>query len=512
MGSEIDTKSIEPVRNALSLFGDKDHQKKYQPTKSKCDCEIEFEELKKELANCKVQLEAKHAAHMQALLKLEHNQKMTHELSSLLKKSDVERNRYTNASSEGKARKEELEYEMKERADQNLETVKVRDQLSHVLSELKATQRELLNKETELVAAKDSELNALTKVEHLENALKIEKEQKEELMQQVNELEEVIHRSKLAAIKAEKEKIAMLSEKEEKIELATKATAQAQELEDMRKHIEMLEGLLNQPMDMSTLVDSLPLELTQANEAFILSDSNQFHIDMELKERKIMDQSVYIETLEMELNQFKQELTSAKEEINGLNITIESLTSELQMAKADLNMNKEEDIEAQVEIALLKSQLQKNGYVTDIQPKINPSQDIQVPQTEVRNISDNKNEHITISLEEYKYLVKEAEKTNEVGSHSELALMKKEVESASVKIAQLRARAEQALSRAESAENAKAALEDKIRRHKEHKQKRRAALDALREESTPKQFSPSTSNGTTPGSYQPLGKVLNMKL
>jgi len=35
MGSEIDTKSIEPVRNAVSLFGDKSDQKKYQTARSK---------------------------------------------------------------------------------------------------------------------------------------------------------------------------------------------------------------------------------------------------------------------------------------------------------------------------------------------------------------------------------------------------------------------------------------------------------------------------------------------
>nr|KYP55473.1 Laminin subunit beta-4 [Cajanus cajan] len=443
MGSEIDTKSIEPVRNAVSLFGDKGDQKKYQPTRSKSGCEKELEELTKELSNCKVQLEAKQAAHMQALLKMEHSQKMIHELTTLLKNSDFERNKNTNECSECRACKDELESKMKEMADQNLETAKVRNQLTHVLCELKATQRELLNKETELVAARDSELKALTNAKQLESALEVEKEQKEELLQQVKELNEVIHNSKLAAIEAEKEKLAILSEKDEKIDLATKATAQVQQqLEDMRKHVEMLQELQNQLMD-----------------------------------KKIMDQSVYIETLEAEWSRLKQELTVAKEEINSLNITNESLRSELHEARVKQNMKKETDNEAQVEIALLKSQLQELRLT-------------------------NKNDHSKSEAEE---------RNREVGRLSELALMKKEVENASVKIAELRARAEQALSRAEFAENAKAALEDKIRRHREHRQRRRAALTALREESTPKPFSPSSSYGT-PGTYQPLGKVLNMKL
>ena len=491
-------------------------------------CEKEIEDLRKELANYKVQLEAKHAAHMQALLKLEHNQKKIRELSTLLKKSDLERNKHTSESTEVRDRKDEIESKMKEMAEQKLETAKVRDQLSHVLSELKATQRELLSKETELVGARDSELNALTTAEQLKTALEIEKEQKEELLNQVKELNEVIHRSKLDAIEAEKEKLAMLSERDEKIELATKATAQAQQqLEDIRKQMEMLQGLQNEPMDKSTLIDCFISKRWLANEAPILSEdsasndikgSNQFHNDMEPKERKIMDQSAHTETLEMELNQLKQELISAKEEINGLNTTIESLTGELQKAKVELNLNKDRDIEAQVEIALLKSQLQEhrlayiNGY---------PPRDAEVSQSdrsrsgaEERN-SENKHDHITISMEDYKYLVREAEKANEVqGSvvESELASMKKELEIASVKITELRARAEQALSRAELAEKAKAALEDKIARHREHRQRRKAAVAALREESTPMPFSPSSSSCGTPRMQQPLGKVLNLKL
>lgn len=41
---------------------------------------------------------------------------------------------------------------------QLVETAKIREQLSHVLSELKATQSELLSMETELAVARDSNL------------------------------------------------------------------------------------------------------------------------------------------------------------------------------------------------------------------------------------------------------------------------------------------------------------------------------------------------------------------
>ncbi|KAL9326384.1 hypothetical protein ACSQ67_007029 [Phaseolus vulgaris] len=483
MGSEIDTKSIEPVRNAVSLFGDKGDKKKYQPARSKSDCGKKVEELTKELANNKVQLEAKHAAHMQTLLKLEQNQKMVHELSTLLKKSDIERNKNMSECSECRSRKDELEYKMKEMADQSLEAAKVRDQFAHVLSELKATQRELLNKETELVAARDSEVNSLTKAKQLEAALEAEKEQKEELLQQVKELNEVIHNSKLAAIKSEKENLALLSEKDEQIDFTTKATAHVQQqLEDMRKHAKMLQELQNQPMDQL--------------------------IDMELKDRKIRDQSVYIHTLEMAMSQLKQEVTVAKEEINALNITNESLTNELYEAKAEVNTNKGSGIETQVEIALLKSKLEEHRLLYKNE-KITHENVYSETEAEER-YSEKNIEHVTgKSLVEKRTGVEGV--VGEVGRFSEFALMKKELDIASMKISELRARAEQAQSRAEFAENAKAALEDKIRRHREHRQRRRLALTALREESTPKPFTPSSSYGT-PGSYQPLGKVLNMKL
>ncbi|KAI5416639.1 uncharacterized protein LOC127135253 [Lathyrus oleraceus] len=387
MVGEIDTTSIEPVRHGVSLFDDKSDPKKFLPTWNKRDYEKEIEDLTKELASYKVQLEAKHVAHIKALLKPEQNQKMIHELSTLLKNSDIERNKYVNECSESRASKDGLESMTKEMADLKLETVKVRDQLSHVLSELKATQRELVDKDTEICMARDSELNALEKAEQLENELKMEKEHKEELLQQV---------------------------------------------------------------------------------------------------------------------------TSAKEEIIELNNNNQSLIDELKMSK-------ERDIETQVEISLLKSKshLQeyslayKNGsysYVTD-----QSKDEAEKLNREKEKEKEKDNDSIRISLEEYNYLVKEVAKGSEKGNEIELAFMKRELENASLKISEMRNRAEQAISRAELAENGKAALEDKIRRHREHRLRKKAALTALREESTPKPFTPSTSYGT-PSLYQPLSKVLNMKL
>ena len=85
--------------------------------------EQELEGLLKDLANCKVQLEAKDSAHMQALLKLDHYRKTADELSTLLKSSEVERDKYINDCIESRTRIDELETKTKEMADQLLETL-----------------------------------------------------------------------------------------------------------------------------------------------------------------------------------------------------------------------------------------------------------------------------------------------------------------------------------------------------------------------------------------------------
>ncbi|KAI4335947.1 hypothetical protein L6164_014540 [Bauhinia variegata] len=479
---EIDTKPIESVQTALNMFEDKSDQiqKKPQAKRSVQECEKELEEVSKKFANCKVQLEAKSAAHMQALLKVEHYQKMTYELSTLLKKSDMERNKYTGVYAETIARIDEHKSKLKEMADQLLENDKFRDQILLILSELKATQRDLLNKEAQLAAARHSKLN-------METAINTGKEKKEE----------AIHMSKHFAIRADQKDLhAMLSEKDEKIELATMGTSQSKKrLEHMTKSM------------------------------------MQEFVDMEQKERKIKDQSFYIEALEIELNRLKRELTDAKKKVNDLNINNESLTGELQKAKAEIDTIKEREIKAQAEIAHLNSQLNKSkslfaGFEDRIKQKEHVVADksgilsrvTEASQTDqLKPESDNDSDNITIPLKEYKSLIKETEKANEVpasvieiGGQPELAHLKKELEVATQKIVELRARAEQAVSRAELSEKAKAALEDKIKRRHEERQRRRAALAALKEESTSKPFSPSSSDARSTA-YQPLGKVLNMK-
>ncbi|KAH0975759.1 hypothetical protein GBA52_017658 [Prunus armeniaca] len=607
---EIDTKPIESVQAALSLFEEKTDHRKTRPTGTdeESEKERELEGVLKDLANYKVQLEAKDAAYMQVLLKLQHHQYTADELSILLQNIEVERDRYIEESKEARTQVHQLESKVREMADQLSDTLKVREQLMHVFSELKATQAELLSMETELADARDSELKALTQAELMETAFVMEKERAEELLKHVSELNEAVVMSKVAAIEAEKEKLVLLSEKDAEIEIAAQATLQAQEqLEDVRKQIGMKEELEDQLLAKSSFIDMLQLEINQVNEQLsfsekaasdVMNDLKQLEEELEVKERKILDQEGFIVALEMELNQLKLELINANEVTNSLKSDVKILTEELQKAKTEIDEIKESENKAQVEIAMLESELHsgrskaaaaeaaearnenvKSGLYLAIQQLaieaetakkenrmlkqgadsleeenhehsilVDPhfekdsQEDVVVSRidelnTEAEERTDKNEAQVTISLKEYESLIKKAEQADQIPlpleegfsqlslstmeEESELECLKKELEAAMEKVAQFRNRAEQAATRADLAEKAKAGLENQIRIWRQVKQKRRAALAALTEVSTPKQFSPppyeSPKQFSPPASEEtqkicpPLGKILNMK-
>lgn len=91
-----------------------------------------------------VQLDAKGAAYLQLLCKLEHYLKPAEGVSAQLKNSTVETDVYLEECTEATFRIDELEAKMKELGDQL-------EQLSHVLGELKAVQGELLSVEKNLL-------------------------------------------------------------------------------------------------------------------------------------------------------------------------------------------------------------------------------------------------------------------------------------------------------------------------------------------------------------------------
>ncbi|XP_050220870.1 protein WEAK CHLOROPLAST MOVEMENT UNDER BLUE LIGHT-like 1 [Mercurialis annua] len=488
---EIDTKHIESVQVALTLFGEKCDQKKLRSgssssSSSSFDQETDIEGLQKDLANYKVQTEAKDAAYLQLLHKLDHYHETTQELSDQLKNSEVQRDKYFEECQEARARVNELEAKLKEMTDQSQEVIKIKEQLTHVLSELKAVQDEVLSMETELVAAREEKLKAMIQAESVELSANIEKEKAEKLLKSVNDLNRAISFS---------------------------------------RHTSFDEELENQLISKSVFIDSLQMELNQANELLtssdkavsdIINDIHKLKEDLKEKEKQNSDKAAYISELEGEMKQLKEEL---KHE-TCLNRNVETLTDELEILKNGLEEVRERENEAQIEIALLKAELHR------VRAKIAASEASEARAGKLQPIltdeliteSDNKKSEtdykITISVEEYESLIKKAEKTNQSPRKDlELEILKKELESATAKVAEFRTRAEQAGSRAEAAEKAKISLEEQLRKWREQKKRRKAALAALREESLSREYSSSSYDiDTKPRrSHQPLYEVLNMK-
>ncbi|KAF5734672.1 protein WEAK CHLOROPLAST MOVEMENT UNDER BLUE LIGHT-like 1 [Tripterygium wilfordii] len=574
---EIDTKPIEPVQVARVLFGEKGDQKKYKTSSSidqETDKEEDYDELSKDLSNCKVQLEAKEGVYLQAMLKLEHHQKTADELSTSLKKAEVERDFYMEECRAAKYQIEELETRVKEVAENLAEMVKTKEQLLLTLTELKATQNEVVRLETELAAAGESNFKVIARAEQWEITADKEREKVQELVRHISELNEVIYMSKMAAIDAEKEQCAILAENNAEIEFATEKAFEAQEkLEDMKRQLEGEHELENKLLAKSEVVDLLQSELNQAFGSLSSSEKansdaiNKLKSDMQINETENSEQALYIQTLEMELNQFKEDINIANEEVGHLKWDLELLSGELLKARTEIEEIKGRETAAQDEIALLKSELDKEKskitsveaaearsesaesvFYYDVEAEvvseesensrfIKPQnkyfyQNLQhrptdVLEAEAEEKTDEIHENdakITISVEEYLSLLKKieeadkvsltlAEDSNQITSYdknNELETLKKDLEAAMVKIGEFRTRAEQAARRAESAEKAKAAVEDQLRKWREENKRRKAALAALKEECPPKVYSPPKYDNR-PKKYQPLGKILNMK-
>ncbi|KAJ4824683.1 hypothetical protein Tsubulata_015027 [Turnera subulata] len=584
---EIDTKPIEPVQVAITLFDEKGDQKKQRSSSSGSCEETEKEKdvdvLLKELANNKVQLEAKDSACLQLLHNLANYQKEIEELSILLKECEAARDARIEECREARSRIDELECKLKEMTDQLSETVKIREQLSHVLGELKAAQGELLSMETELVAAREAQVKALQQADIMEAAANMEKERAEELLRHVPELNETILKLKLEVAEAEKEKCVVLCEKDVQLELATERAAEAQEeIDYMRKRLEGMQELENLLLTKSEVVETLQVELRRVKELLcssnkavsdVTEDLNKLKEDLKGKEIENSDQAIYIGVLDSEVNQLRSEMKAAKDEVTRLSCNVEMLKDELEKVKDEMERSKEKENEAQVEIALLKAEVHKGRselaaakaaearaakLKLDLKLAVQElaaekddqtlkqaidtvaeesddtilvgtqfgqcSQPREASSEEVEETSNvNGGNFVTIPIEEYESLVRKAEKldqspgkdsnnsTTSQNKH-EVEALKKDLEAATARITDFRTRAEQAITRAEAAERAKLALEGQLRKWREHRQRKKAAIAALREETSSREYiAPTYEEDSRPKNYQPLAKILNME-
>ncbi|XP_019199869.1 PREDICTED: RB1-inducible coiled-coil protein 1-like isoform X1 [Ipomoea nil] len=332
--------------------------------------------------------------------------------------------------------------QIKDSAAAGCESARIGDRLSRLMTEMTAAQGEILGLEAQLAAAAAVE-TALTK----------EKIKSEKLERIVDEL------------------------KETNLQLRAAATNREEEIQNLEKSL----------VEKDALVERLNLELGHTKELNI-AEMKKLKEQMELQETQNRDQSRYISLLETEVKQLMGESGKARDEVATLNHNIAKLKAELDEIKSQADRI----LEAEVENALLKVELHKwrskaaaaeaaeERYKSEIfalnralqlaasshqQPSSRNRFLVESEHKKQGKIDDINN--VTISRKEYE---------EKVGK------LERELMTATNKIREMRTRAEQAISRAEAAEKAKAELEDKIKRRKEKEKQKKEIFKNLREQ------------------------------
>ncbi|MFS7939711.1 hypothetical protein Hanom_Chr05g00455101 [Helianthus anomalus] len=301
------------------------------------------------------------------------------------------------------------------------------------------------------------------------------------------------------------------------------------ECKEAKIRVSEFETKIQEMADELTMLKSTEDELRVLEKQLMEATSDKLKTIKQMEEMET--QGKYIELLESELTQIRQEL-----QLRG-----ESELTRLETMRSELDEIRERENEAQVEIALLQAEIHKERskaaaaeaaelkaigeksaayfavqqMAIETQEVKKENQRLQSEHEEVQFQDANSVNEITISLEEYENLVKKSEEVKvepqiESKSRKEIEKLKKDLENAMAKLSEFRTRAEQATTRAEVAEQAKAALEEQVKEWKEQKQRRRAALAALRAESMSRS-SHSLEYDDNSKTYMPLGKFLKMK-
>ncbi|KAL5723022.1 hypothetical protein ACHQM5_006468 [Ranunculus cassubicifolius] len=514
---EVDTKPFESVQAALSLFGEKNDQRKYRSSGSenKQGQKDEWELTLIEIANYKMQLEVKEYAHKQALLKVESCNIIAAQLYGQLKNCEAERDQSIEKSREARKQIERLESRIEEMSNLLLEARDTQEQLVRVENELDATLEELDFVKAELAASEESKVSAMTQAEHIENAFELEKEKNEDLLRHVSDLNEAVCLSKVAYIESEKGRVIMSSEKDEA----------KQRLEKIREKMKMIEDMENLLLCKTICIDYLLSELTQAKELVSSSQHTASIAINDLNQLKSEFQFVGSE----KFKELQSELEVAKEEIDHLNRGIDTLASELRITKNESVEISKRELEGQVEIALLQGEIHKgrskvaaaeaaearalsvkSGLYLAVKQLAIEAKSAKIETKELKLESENIEAHIEespIQKTESAGRIEDA-CILEPANKSEIQALKKELEAAKLEIKELRLITDQAMTKADQADKAKIALEGQLRKWREHKERRRAAtIAALREDLTHTDTIPPT----IPTPYQPLSKVLNMK-
>nr|GMD32611.1 WEB family protein At1g12150-like [Ipomoea batatas] len=277
-----------------------------------------------------------------------------------------------------------------------------------------------------------------------------------------------------------------------KLQLEAKDSAHKQALFRLSQNESAVEELLVQIMTSGFEKD------VYLNECRLHKDRAE---ELELKMKEMSDHTI------TESARLREQLSCAVAELRAAQAEIFRLeTQAIKHLKHKINKgNEDENPNPQEEIALLKAEIHKQKSKT-----------AESEAAEARAISDKLSltlvlERLALESKQHK-IAEEIREERESDQLRELERLNREVEIAMQKVGEFRTRAEQAISRAEAAENAKARLENRIMRWRELKEKRKQALAALREDSIAREKMNKLEEYYDYGSpvttiVEPLGKI-----
>ncbi|KAM0936707.1 putative transcription factor bZIP family [Dioscorea sansibarensis] len=318
------------------------------------------------LTNLNTRMEIEELTNMETHPKIEVYHQTVEELSAQLKISEAEREKHIEESWKTQAIIAKLEAENRMISSQLSESGEALDKFIHVVDDSKAKKEELLCKLAELVAAEESKIAALREAELMGKALNEEKEKNKELLARIIELKEALRVSNRAVIDAEEKKAAFFSGIESELLIATEAALQSQEqIEDMRKQLEMRKGLENDLFEKTIRIDYLQLELKREKNqnSFVkkaasdaINELKKLISDMLIREKTNSKKQACIESLQGDVKRLEEELQTTREEAKELNLQIKKLNTDIQKMEDEVSVG---SLGLEVEIATLKSELHK---------------------------------------------------------------------------------------------------------------------------------------------------------
>lgn len=267
--AEIDTRPLESVQAALNLFEQRgDHSRFSSPDRNVRGHSIsqrriiitvflvpaqirpclqvqgqEIDIVTKELATCKLQLEAKESENKQAHMKLEALRKAMQELSE----------KYYRACLDAHRRITELE----------ADNVAITTRQSQAAAECEALRGELDVAVGELDAVRRANAYVLGEVESMETRRILERESARDGLMRVLELNEAVLESAVAAIRAEEERSVYFQE------VTLELFSSDKNLEAIRRQKEAMESMEREAKTVE--VECLRSELVQLNELYVSS-------------------------------------------------------------------------------------------------------------------------------------------------------------------------------------------------------------------------------------------------